>query len=390
MVSKTGLENCFIIKDKKKLRYGYTTGSCAAAAAKAAAWMLLNNESLDEVSLMTPKGILLHLAIEDLSRRRDEVRCAVRKDGGDDPDATHGILIYACVKKRRHPGVVIKGGTGVGRNTRPGLSQPVGEAAINRVPREMITREVTQVCKEAGYHQGMEVEIFVPEGERVAQKTFNPRLGIKGGISILGTSGIVVPMSEAALLESIRIEMKMLAENGGQYLVLTPGNYGEAFSREKLDVDMDCSMKCSNYVGETLQMAENLGIRGLLFIAHIGKFIKVSGGIMNTHSHQADCRAELLAAAAARAGADLDCIRSLLDTITTEEGIDVLIRHQILKPAMDIVLERVLYYLHHQIPTDLELGVILFSSVHGELARSDNVDNMIKKINSQKGEYYDR
>ncbi|MGI6011071.1 MAG: cobalt-precorrin-5B (C(1))-methyltransferase CbiD [Ruminococcus sp.] len=386
MVPKTGLEDYFIIKDKKKLRYGYTTGSCAAAAAKAAAYMLLKGEEVEEMALMTPKGILLHLGIEDICRRGEEVSCAVRKDGGDDPDATNGILIYAAVKKEGPSGIVIEGGEGVGRITRPGLQQPVGEAAINKVPQEMIRREVEAVCRECGYCQGVNVRISVPEGEEIGRRTFNPRLGIKGGISILGTSGIVIPMSESALLESIRVEMKMLAENGGRYLVMTPGNYGEAFSREELKLDMTYSMKCSNYVGETLQMADNLGIKGILFIAHIGKFIKVSGGIMNTHSHHGDCRAELLAAAAARAGADLECIRELLNTITTEEGIDILIRRHMLEPAMQIVLERVTYYLAHQVPTNLEMGVILFSSVHGELARSGNVKEMVEKINKQKGE----
>lgn len=386
MVPKTGLEDYFIIKDKKKLRYGYTTGSCAAAAAKGAAFMLLKKEDRKEVCLMTPKGILLHLGLEDIRREEGEVTCAVRKDGGDDPDATNGILIYASVKKSSRPDIVIDGGTGVGRVTRPGLSQPVGAAAINRVPREMITREVRSVCEECGYTGGLEVKIFVPEGEKIGARTFNPRLGIEGGISILGTSGIVVPMSESALLESIRIEMKMLAENGGRYLVMTPGNYGEAFSKNELGLDMTFSMKCSNYVGETLQMADNLDVKGILFIAHIGKFIKVSGGIMNTHSHHADCRAELLAAAAARAGADITCVRELLDTITTEEGLDVLIRHYMLEPAMKTVLERAEYYLAHQVPTDLELGLILFSNVHGELARSENVKDLIKKINKQKGE----
>ncbi|MGI6006865.1 MAG: cobalt-precorrin-5B (C(1))-methyltransferase CbiD [Ruminococcus sp.] len=390
MVPKTGLEDYFIIKDKKKLRYGYTTGSCAAAAAKAAAYMLLKRERVEEISLMTPKGILLHLRIEDIHIGENEVCCGVRKDGGDDPDATDGILICASVRKSERPGTVIDGGKGVGRITRSGLQQPVGAAAINRVPREMIDRAVKEVCADCNYHGGLEVIIQVPEGEKTAQRTFNPRLGIEGGISILGTSGIVIPMSESALLESIRIEMKMLAENGGKYLVMTPGNYGEAFSRDQLDVDMTYSMKCSNYVGETLQMADNLGIRGILFIAHIGKFIKVSGGIMNTHSHHADCRAELLAAAAARGGAGMDCVRELLDTITTEEGVDVLIRYQMLEKTMDIVLNKVMYYLKHQVPTDLELGVILFSSVHGELIRSENTEELIKKINIQKGEHNGR
>ncbi len=210
----------------------------------------------------------------------------------------------------------------MGRVTRPGLEQPVGAAAINKVPRQMIRENVEMVCHQQGYTGGMDVVIEIPEGIEISKKTFNPRLGIQGGISVLGTSGIVIPMSEAALVASIRLEMEMLVKNGAKYLVITPGNYGQAFSKEQMNIDltysMKCrkylvitpgnygqafskeqmnidltySMKCSNYVGETLDMARELGVKGILFIAHIGKFIKVAGGIMNTHSRNADSRAE--------------------------------------------------------------------------------------------------
>ena len=190
----------------------------------------------------------------------------------------------------------------MGRVTKPGLEQPVGAAAINRVPRQMIEKEVADVCEEQEYRGGLRVEIFVPGGEETARKTFNPRLGIEGGISILGTSGIVVPMSEAALIASIRLEMEMKKANGAEYLLITPGNYGADFIRQNMVLDVENSMKCSNYVGETLDMAVELGIKGILIVAHIGKFIKVAGGIMNTHSRCADSRAELTAAAAAKIG----------------------------------------------------------------------------------------
>ncbi|MFR2719942.1 MAG: cobalt-precorrin-5B (C(1))-methyltransferase CbiD, partial [Ruminococcus sp.] len=256
MEHQTGLEMYCIVDEKnKKLRYGYTTGSCAAAAAQAAVRMLLSGEKTEEVALQTPKGILLHLLIEEIQMSREEVVCAVKKDGGDDPDVTHGIFVYARVKKSKEPGVHLDGGIGVGRVTRPGLEQPVGAAAINRVPRKMIRENVEQVCSQYGYTGGIDVVIEIPEGVEIGKKTFNPRLGIVGGISVLGTSGIVIPMSEAALVASIRLEMEMLVKNGAKYLVITPGNYGQAFSRESMDIDLTYSMKCSNYVGETLDMA---------------------------------------------------------------------------------------------------------------------------------------
>ncbi len=382
MEHRTGLEMYCVVDEKNnKLRYGYTTGSCAAAAAQAAAKMLLTGEKVEEVALQTPKGILLHLLIEDIQMDQEEVRCAVRKDGGDDPDVTHGILIYARVKKSGEAGIHLDGGTGVGRVTRPGLEQPVGAAAINKVPRKMIRENVEAVCRQMNYTGGMDVVIEIPEGVEISKKTFNPRLGIQGGISILGTSGIVIPMSEAALVASIRLEMEMLVKNGAGYLVITPGNYGQAFSKEQMNLDLTYSMKCSNYVGETLDMARELGVKGILFIAHIGKFIKVAGGIMNTHSRNADSRAEVMAANALRAGASRNTVMEILDSVTTEQSIDILIRDHCLEKTMEEVLQRVEYYLSKRGGEQLEVGAILFSSVHGKLGETSGVKRLCEEIN---------
>ncbi len=380
MEHKNGLEDCYVIKNSKKLRCGYTTGSCAAAAARAATRMLLLQKQIPEVELMTPKGILLHLLTEDTHLEKDSASCAIRKDGGDDPDATHGLLVYAHVTRSSQPGVQIDGGRGVGRVTKKGLWQPVGEAAINRVPREMIREAVQSVCEDLDYAGGISVVISVPGGEEVAEKTFNPRLGIEGGISILGTSGIVVPMSEAALIASIRLEMEMRHANGDEYLIITPGNYGEDFLREHMEIDLKNSMKCSNYVGETLDMAVEMGIKGILFIAHIGKFIKVSGGIMNTHSRHADSRAELMAAQAIRAGADLETAKRILDTITTEEAIDILKEKDLTGTVMKLVTEKIHYYLQHRCGGALETEAIIFSNAHGYLGETDGAEEMLKKF----------
>lgn len=397
---KTGLESYYAVDEKnRKLRYGYTTGSCAAAAARAAVSMLLGSDPVEEVALETPKGILLHLVIEEIRQTAEEVVCAVRKDGGDDPDMTHGILVYARVRKIDGQGrksqtaqnqdskeqlwVEIDGGIGVGRVTKPGLQHPVGAAAINETPRRMIRENVEQVCKEYGYTGGISVVIEIPEGVEIGRKTFNPRLGIVGGISVLGTSGIVVPMSESALIASLKLEMKMLVNNGGRYLVITPGNYGQAFSENQRSVDLTYSMKCSNYVGETLDMARELGVKGILFIAHIGKFIKVAGGIMNTHSRNADSRAELMAANALRAGADSRTVLRVLNSITTEESIDILLEQNILKETMDQVAQKIDYYLNKRAGEQLPVGAIIFSSVHGELGRTERVAWLMDEINKQ-------
>lgn len=383
MKEQNRLEQLYVNKYNKKLRLGYTTGSCAAGAAKAAAIMLLKKNTIQTVELMTPKGILLHLKIEDSKRQEEWVSCAIRKDGGDDPDETNGILVYAKVSKLLESSIQIKGGIGVGRITKKGLEQPIGEAAINKVPRKMIIESIQEVCKACNYKGGILVEISVPAGVEIAKKTFNPRLGIVGGISILGTSGIVVPMSEDALIESIRIEMKMLAENGAKYLIITPGNYGEEFLKKNMSMDLSYSMKCSNYIGETIDMAIELGIKGILFISHIGKFIKVSGGIMNTHSRCADSRAELMASHALRAGISLEGAKKILDTITTEEALEILIEENVLENTIEEVLHRIQYYLEHRSYKKLEFGVILFSNVYGMLGETKSVASLISKLKKQ-------
>ena len=380
MEHRTGIENYYVIKNNKKLRMGYTTGSCAAGAAKAAAYMLFAGKDIQHISLMTPRGIELTLELLDIDRQENQVSCAVRKDGGDDPDATNGVLVYASVKKCEEPGIHIDGGKGVGRVTKPGLEQPVGSAAINRVPRMMIRQGIEEICESAGYAGGICVVISIPEGEKIAGKTFNPRLGIEGGISVLGTSGIVEPMSEAALIRSIQVEMNMLTAAGSSYLLITPGNYGQAFVHEQMHLDLDRAMKCSNFVGETIDMAVAGGVKGILFVAHIGKFIKVAGGVMNTHSRCADCRAELMTAFALRAGATLEQAGKLLDTLTTEEAVTLLDEYGLKEAVMPLIVERIIYYLDHRAYGKLELGLVLFSNEHGLLGKTDNVDEMIGKL----------
>lgn len=382
---QTGLENTYVVKNNKKLRCGYTTGSCAAAAAKAAALMLFSGHPVHEIPLMTPKGILLNLEIQEIRMEEKQVSCSVRKDGGDDPDATNGILVYASVAFAEGKEIRIDGGLGVGRVTRKGLQQPVGEAAINPVPRQMIRSAVEEICGDFEYEGGLEVIISIPEGVEIAKKTFNPRLGIEGGISVLGTSGIVVPMSETALVASIRLEMEMLKANGHEYLIITPGNYGETFTKNEMTVDLSSSMKCSNYVGDTLDMAVELGIKGILFVAHVGKFIKVAGGIMNTHSRHADARAELMAAFALRAGADRETACRILDTITTDEALDIMEETGIRQASMDLAAERIHYYLQHRVGNAMETEAIIFSSSYGYLAQTEGADRMLGLFKKSNG-----
>ncbi len=228
--------------------------------------MLLGGQKQNETDLMTPKGILLHLELHDVCMEKDTVICAVRKDAGDDPDTTNGILVYARVEKcPKSSEITVDGGKGVGRVTRPGLSQKVGEAAINPVPKAMILKASEDAADRYHYEGGLKVTISVPEGEKIAKKTFNPRLGIQGGISILGTSGIVETMSEKALIQSIQVEMKQHFSQGEQYLIETPEIMGQITFGSIWIFLLKKNIKCSNYVGETIDMAVNMGVKGILF-----------------------------------------------------------------------------------------------------------------------------
>ena len=384
MTHKTGLEDYFVIRNNKKMRFGYTTGSCAAAAASGAAQILLGGREIKEVSLMTPKGILLHLELADISREADAVSCAVKKDAGDDPDTTDGILIYARVEKNSDitaSRIIVDGGIGVGRVTKPGLSQKVGEAAINPVPRKMIYKAVEEAAGQFDYEGKLKVTIYVPEGEEIARKTFNPRLGIQGGISILGTSGIVEPMSEKALIRSIEVEMTQHVSQGEKYLLVTPGNYGADYLREHMELPFEKNIKCSNYVGETIDMAVNMGARGILFVSHIGKFVKVAAGIMNTHSHSADGRMEVLCSNAIRAGAGIECAREILACNTTDEALHILEKHCILHETMKEITDRIQFYLDHRSYEQILLGAVVFSNEFGYLGQTPHAEELITKIN---------
>ena len=383
MGQSTGLEGYYTIKNNKKMRFGYTTGSCAAAAAKGAVEMLLENRQAGKVQLITPKGILLELDILHTERGAGWASCAVKKDGGDDPDATNGLEIYVKAEKKDFPGIVLEGGEGVGRVTKKGLEQPVGSPAINKVPRKMILKEAEEICSRTGYKGGLLLTVSVPGGAEVGARTFNPRLGIQGGISILGTSGIVEPMSEAALIKSIEIEMRQKVENGAEYLLITPGNYGAAYLKEHMDLPFEESMKCSNYIGETLDMALDMGVKGILFVSHIGKFVKVAGGIMNTHSRCADSRAELLAANAIRAGISLEGAREILDTITTDEALAMIRRENLLEPVMEELTKRILYYMNHRTYDRMLLGAVIFSNEYGYLGQTEHTEELIRLLQKQ-------
>ena len=362
----------------KNLRCGYTTGSCATAAAKAAATMLLTGERVDSVRIDTPKGIVLNLEPLEVEQKENYVSCAIRKDSGDDPDDTNGILVFARVDKVAEPGVHIEGGLGVGRVTKPGLACSVGGPAINPTPRRMITAEVTSVIEDNAYDGGLAVTISIPEGVEIAKKTFNPRLGIVGGLSVLGTSGIVEPMSEKALIETMYVEMRAQKARGNKNLLVFFGNYGEDFTRDVMQLDLEGAVTCSNFVGELLDYAVFLGFETLLLIGHSGKLVKLAQGVMNTHSKYADCRTELFALEAMFHGASIEVGQEIYGCLTTDEVTKILKRENLFEPVIEKVTDKIDFYMQHRVHGKIKTAAFMFSNVYGILGKTKYADALIQ------------
>ncbi len=365
-----------MIVGSRRMRCGHTTGTCAAAAAKASAQALLSGAFPPRVEILTPKGILLNLPVENPETDGKRAVCAVRKDGGDDQDATHGTLICSEVALT-DAGITIDGGIGVGRVTRKGLDQPPGNAAINRVPRSMIREALEDLALTYGYKGGFSVTVSVPEGPEIAAKTFNPRRGIVGGISILGTSGIVEPMSETALVASIKKEMDVHAAAGEKVLIVVPGNYGKEFSDSIPGITDEMCVKCSNFVGEMLDHACALGT-DVVLISNIGKIVKVAGGIMNTHSRNADCRMEIIAANAAVAGADIETVKKIMGCISTDDALSLL-SPELMAKTDGILMEKIQFYMNHRTAGKIRTGAVMFSSVYGLLGKTELADVLIEE-----------
>ena len=370
----------YVVKNQTKLALGYTTGSCAAAASKAAAVALLRSGPVRQVQLMTPKGILLTLDVEDMTRTPEQVCCAVRKDAGDDPDLTHGILVYAAVS-RIETGIAIDGGIGVGRVTRPGLAQPVGTAAINPGPRAQIKQALEAVAQEYNYTGGFSVVISIPDGEKLAARTMNPQLGIVGGLSVLGTSGIVEPMSEQALIDTIHVDIDARYAAGQRTLLLCPGNYGEDFAREVLGLDISRGVKCSNFLGEALDYAVYRGFDRVLLIGHAGKLIKLAAGVFQTHSAYADGRQEIFAAHAALCGAEQETVRRLMEAVTVDACLDILQEAGLDKPVLASISQKIQSHLFHRTTGKsgrvFQVEYVMFTNQYGVLMQTEQAADCI-------------
>lgn len=374
----------YLLSGTKKLRYGFTTGTCAALASRAAVQSLLTGSVPKSVSLCTPKGWRVDapvLAEDDLvpfARGGTHFRCGIQKDAGDDPDVTDGCNVYATahLTARSTDGVrvTIDGGTGVGRVTKAGLDQPIGNAAINHVPRQMITAAVTDVCESCGFTGDVQIIIDIPDGERLAKNTFNPQLGITGGISVIGTSGVVEPMSEQALLDALEVEIRVIAASyegkTDRPLVITPGNYGKDFVARYPRLAALPQLKCSNYIGAAIDLAVAYQFTHVTFVGHAGKFVKLAGGIMNTHSRVADCRLELVCAHAAVCGADKETCARIMDCATVDAALTVLDECNLTERVVHSLAHAAERHIARRVNSAYSFDLILFTNERGLIFNS--------------------
>lgn len=369
----------YVSKGSKKLRCGFTTGTCAAAASAGAARMLLSGKVIENITVITPSGNSVTVGLTDIKKENDYVSCAVQKDSGDDPDVTDKILVYSTVSYEKS-GMTVDGGEGVGRVTKKGLKQQIGEAAINPVPRKMIEEQLKTAASDYSYDGGLKAVISVPMGIQIAKKTFNPRLGIEGGISILGTTGIVESMSEQALIDTISVELDVRKAQNEEFIIVTPGNYGQDFLRDNLGIAVDKCVKCSNFIGDTIDMCIEKGFKSMLLVGHIGKLSKLGCTIYNTHSRYADGRMEAFALCAALCGAEREVLENILGCITTDAALEILKKEGIFDETIKMLEKRIDRSLKLRAKGSIEIGMITFSEEYGILCKTENADNMLKKL----------
>ena len=342
------------VVDGKHMRLGFTTGTCVVAAAKAAIEALESREAIHAVQVTVPAGDVLTIDVCERMRSESVATYSVIKDSGDDPDITNGMEIFVTITKTETCSVVWERGIGVGTFTEDGLMGKAGELAVNPVPR----REIEKLLKEH-MGSGIAIRIDIPEGEELAKKTFNPRLGIVGGLSILGTSGLVVPMSKSAYVATIDLELKKLRKSGADAVILTPGNYGEERAAA-LGLD-GAVVKVSNYFGDALCLARDLGFRKITLMGHIGKMAKVAIGIYQTHSAVADGRMEAIAYYMAKAGATVADMEAVEKEKTADQAIKkaAALGYENIMEAMERGIEkRVPLYLKTE---DIKIRAIIYT-----------------------------
>lgn len=364
----------YVYIDGKKYKRGYTTGATTTAAIKGALYMLLNQKKIEHIKIDTPKNIVLDLNLIDQRIEKNFASCAVIKDGGDDIDETSGIKIYAEVRLNDCGQINLFGKKGVGVITKKGLGLEIGEYAINKTPRAMIEKEVKKLLPKGN---GIDVYITIPKGEEVAKKTFNPKLGIIGGISIIGSTGIVEPMSKEAFKKSLSLELNMKKEEGINNICFAFGNHGIDYLK-KSGVDEKNIARTSNFIGFMLDEAKRMNFKKIYLCGHLGKLIKVSAGIFDTHSKVADGRIETIIYNLALLKADYEIIKEISKCVTTEAAIEIIndnnlnkVFNIIANNAKDKIMQRIK-------DEEIEIEVEIFDLEKNFLGKSDNANRLLE------------
>ncbi|WP_251454447.1 cobalt-precorrin-5B (C(1))-methyltransferase CbiD [Veillonella intestinalis] len=359
--------------DVESMRGGYTTGSCATAGMKAALLALLQEEFPSQVTVINPQGQPIEVpikAVEVLSS--SEAKATVMKDGGDDPDVTHGTDVVTTVQLTTDGQLQFKAGFGVGTVTKSGLAMPPGEPAINPGPRTMMTTVFQEFCTEG---QGVIVTVSVPEGEILARKTLNSTLGIEGGISIIGTTGIVKPMSEEGFKNSLVPQLKVMKAAGYETAVLVPGRIGQELAQNVLGVSINQMAETSNFIGFMLEQAVKIGFKKIVIIGHIGKIIKLASGSFHTHNRMSDGRMETIVAYAALEGASTVVAHELMECRTTEAAMPILAREH-LEGVYQLVADRASMRSERYIAQEAQVGIMI-ATLDGQILAVDETARRI-------------
>jgi cobalt-precorrin-5B (C1)-methyltransferase len=341
----------------KFLKYGITTGSCAAAAAKAAL-IALTGDCVDKVVIPTPIGIRFEIPVKSCKKLGDYAVASVVKDAGEDIDVTNGIEIIASVKLTDDGEITIKNGGGIGKVTKPGIQVAVGESAINPVPRKMITDAVKEALPEG---KGAKVTISIPDGEKIAEKTLNAKLGIVGGLSIIGSTGVVKPLSLEACRRSLVPQIDVAIARGYERVFFVPGNIGERIAKQLFRVSDDQIVQTGDFVGYMLEKAAEKGVKEIVFLGHSGKMVKLAAGIFNTHYKMGDARNEVIAAYAASAGADAETINAVLKSNTTDEATQLLSKINLVRATYDRIAQKIHARVTDRTKSKMKFSIIIVS-----------------------------
>ena len=337
----------------KELRSGYTTGACAAAGVKAA-FLFMAGVDWREISLTALDGTLLTIPVKEVRETADGICAEVVKFSGDDPDITNGVSVFTTIQRRDEPGIVFRAGKGVGTVTKRGMSLPVGEPSINKGPRTLIR----SVIEEMTGRPDSGATISIPEGVELAKKTLNPVLGIEGGISVIGTTGVLRPMSEEAFKDSLvpQIDVALAAQE--PVLVFVPGKIGEKIALS-LGVPQTALIETSNFIGFMLDRAAERGAARILILGHTGKLVKMAAGVFHTHNRIADARLETLAAYAAAEGLAQDGVRAVLAANTTEDAMEIIASAGLMERVCSVIAERVHVRAERYVFGKVEVGALM-------------------------------